>query len=67
MHPSVPSLQLSTAILFQEPYLEQTGIVESWDVEGKAPAQHPIHPALQDGRHAEPVQRELWATTPKRN
>lgn len=47
-------------------YLEKSGIVESWEVKGKPLAQHPVHPALQDGRHAEPVQREL-GTTPRTN
>ena len=41
------------------PYLEEAVVVEAREVEGEALAQHPVHPALQDGRHAEPVQREL--------
>lgn len=61
-----PHSLLSTVRLPQSTYLEKTGIIESWEVEGKALAQHPVHPALQDGRHAEPVEREL-GTTPRTN
>ena len=42
-------------------YLEEAVVVEAREVEGEALAQHPVHPALQDGRHAEPVERELRA------
>lgn len=43
-------------------YLEEARIVAFREVKGKALAQDPVHPALQDGRHAEPVQRELGTT-----
>lgn len=40
-------------------HLEEPGVVELRDVESEALAQHPVHPALHDGRHTEPVEREL--------
>lgn len=40
--------------------LEHTIIVHLLQGESKALSQHSVKPALHDGRHAEPVQRELW-------
>lgn len=39
--------------------LEHTVIVHVFQGEGKALRQHSVKPTLEDGRNAEPVQREL--------
>lgn len=63
MHSVLPSVHSDP---YTSTYLEKPGIIESWAVEGKSLAQHPVHPALQDGRHAEPVQWELGKYQDKR-
>lgn len=47
--------------------LEHTVVVHLLQGESEALSQHTVHPALHDGRHAEPVERELPEQKPHVN